>query len=167
MVRGGVRTRHGQRILTATHVSNSHVRWASVTPDASPERNVDEEVDAQQRGRSPTVLGCGRLELKKRPRSPEKRDDRSGRDGRDAAPWVLPGKWCGGAHPESTTRTRFWRKGRCTRSLQVRQACRAAQVGAGHCFGCPALRVEARAQGNQKGIARMWQPEIRSTGQRS
>ena len=51
-----------------------------------PERSVDEEVDARQRGRSPTVLGCGRLELKKRHRSREKRNDRSGRDARDARP---------------------------------------------------------------------------------
>ena len=39
--------------------------------------SFDEKVDGRQRGRSPTVLGCGRLELKKRHRSPEKRDDRS------------------------------------------------------------------------------------------
>ena len=32
------------------------------------------------------VLGCGPLKLKKRHRSPEKRDDRSGRDGRDTRP---------------------------------------------------------------------------------
>ena len=57
-------------------------RWASVTLEASPERSVDEEVGARQRGRSPTVLGCGRLELKKRHRGPEKRDN----DGRDTRP---------------------------------------------------------------------------------
>ena len=61
-------------------------RWTSVTPEASPERGVDEEVDARQRGRSPTVLGCGRLELKKRHRCPKRRDERSGRDGRDTRP---------------------------------------------------------------------------------
>ena len=60
-------------------------RWASDTPEASPERSIDEEVEARQRGRSPTVLGCGR-HLKKRQRSPQKRDDRSGRDGRDTQP---------------------------------------------------------------------------------
>ena len=127
-------------------------RWASVTREASPERSADEEVNARQRGRSPTVLGCGRLVLKRRHRSPEKRDDRSGRDGRDTRPR--------GSHQESgaeehikgsAKRAGFWRKGRCTRSPQVCQACQAAQVGAGDCFGCPVLRVEARAQGNQKG----------------
>ena len=43
-------------------------------------------MEARQRGRSPTVLGCGRLELKKRPRGPERSDDRAGRDSRARGP---------------------------------------------------------------------------------
>ena len=81
MEHGGVRTRHDQYTLTATYASN---RRASVTPEASPERSIGEEVEARQRGRSPTMLGCGRLELKKRHR--EKSDGRGGRDGRGTRP---------------------------------------------------------------------------------
>ena len=76
-------------------------RWASVTPEASPERSVDEEVDAGQRGRSPMVLGCGRLKLKKAPQSRETRRQEWSRRQGHAAPWVLPGNW----YPGSTTRT--------------------------------------------------------------
>ena len=122
----GVRTWNGQCILTATYASNSHVGVGH----PSPERSVNEDVDAGQRGHSQTVLCCGRLELKNRRRSPQEWSRRQGH----CAPWVPPSNWCGGARPGSTTRTEFWMKGRCKRKPQVRQACRTAHVGAGDCL---------------------------------
>ena len=144
-------------------------RWASVTPEASPERSTDEEVEARQRGRSPTVLGCGRLELGKRHRSPEKIDDRGSRRQRHAALWVGPGNCWRRGHPGGTRTRKAGAEGRCgsAKRTGMRKTEQETAMDVRYSELKRELKEIKRARQQLKvarpTIARMSQPEIRFT----